>query len=237
MKRVIATLLVMLLVMLAGCSQTAYDESDVRYQEVKSQPMLYYTAEELVNAADCVFEGRVIDISFVVEPSSLNQYHICAVYTVWVADQYKGDVGVIEHIVTPCGFRDHMIEEQVRALRDAGDEDPVTILIDDNVPILEIGSTYIFLADEYIQEGSYEGYRSVASLMQFAVNDDPDLTWIAGAITREDIYEYLGVNPLLRSLARIGIGAVVFVSVGAVVFFVIRANKKKNEEFEISENE
>ena len=65
--------------------------------------------------------------------------------------------------------------------------------------------------------------------MQFAINDDTDLTWVADAITLEDVYEHFGINPVIRTVLRIGLAVVIVVAAGVTTVLIIRKKKKKAE--------
>ena len=75
MKRFLFVLLIAILLLLSGCTQVDYDEEDVIYNEIIADPIIYSSARELENAADCVFEGVVVDISFLAETSD-NRFYV-----------------------------------------------------------------------------------------------------------------------------------------------------------------
>lgn len=226
MKRFLSVLLIAMLLLFSGCTEVDYDEEDVIYNEIIADPIIYSSAKELENAADCVFEGVVVDMTFLAETSD-NRFYVCTTYKILVTDRYKGNAGIVEYVSAASGIRDKMVDAQVQALHKAGDQAPYSITIDRKVPVLEIGETYIFFAGERLNEEPYSGSRPGAARVQFAINDDTDLTWAAGKITQEDVYEHFGVNPVLRTVLRIGFAVVIVAGAAVVTVLIIRRKKRK----------
>lgn len=191
MKKIIALLLVVF-VILAGCTKTADDEISVTYVESQGEIRQYKTIEDLVNAAPCIFEGTVVDIFFRVKyyDDNPNHYNLWTIYEVEVTDSYKGNVGTKEYVAMQFGIRDFMVSEQVQAQRDAGIEDPTQIRVT-KYAVFEIGSSYLFLADDDF----YEDYIMGITPIQSAINDDPNLNFFAPYFTPEEIIAYLQENP------------------------------------------
>ena len=239
MKRVLSALLVaILLVMLTGCTETAYSEDDFVYNFNTPQIQFWIpeSAEELVGEADCVYEGVVTDISFVAGYQG-HIFCLSTVYTVLVTDEYKGNAGMIEYVISEGGIYNYKVAEQVQAWRDAGREDPAVINLPKYVPVLEIGETYIFFVGEQLSDAPYKGYRLAGHPSQFATptndnsddndNDKIDRRWPGIVIPKEEVYEYFGVNPVVRTVLRIGLCVVIVASVTVVTVLIIRKKKKK----------
>ena len=145
MKRLLSVLLMAVLLLLSGCTETAYSEDDFVYNFNTPQIQFWIpeSAEELVGEADCVYEGVVTDISFVAGYQG-RIFCLSTVYTVLVTDEYKGNAGMIEYVISQGGIYNYKVDEQVQAWRNAGREDPAVINLPKYVPVLEIGETYIY---------------------------------------------------------------------------------------------
>ena len=228
MKRFLSVLLIAMLILLSGCTETAYSEDDVIYYYEQHVAGIGGSAKELANNAECVYEGTVTDISFVAGKFG-GIFCLSTVYEVLVTDVYQGNVRMIEYVITSGGIKDYKVAEQIKAWHDAGRDNPAAIWINLRVPTLEIGETYIFFAGELLNDAPYKGYRLAGSVAQFAIpiNDDHDLVWPAGVVTREDVYEHFGINPVLRTVLRIGFAVVIVAGVAVTTVLLIRRKKRK----------
>lgn len=177
-----------------------------------------YEPEELVDAADVIYEGTVIDISFFANKRTYgNDYEIDTVYTVAVTRTYKGSTTVIEQFHTGMGLRDYKLKEQLKALKKAGaPESYKDIDVLDSIVTPQIGSTYLFFLRQW--DDSKERYA--INPVQFAMSGDSDLKSF-DSFNPNVIKQYLPYVPH-PLLVRTAIGGVLL-----AVLFIIRAKQKK----------
>ena len=190
---------------------------DVRYPGIRADFYIYGT-EELVEKADAIFEGIVLDITFEAEKQSHgDDYHLDTIYTVAVTRTYKGDASLIAKIHTGFGLRDYKLKEQLEALRKAGAPETYrTIPVLDDLVTPKIGSTYLFCVREW--RGEYGAINPV----QYAMAGDSELPSYS-KYNPKAIKEHLPYVPHpLLILAVLGGAA-------AATVLVIRVRKKKKK--------
>ena len=80
-----------------------------------------------------------------------------------------------------------------------------------------------------------------AWLSQFAIptndnydsNDEENFRWPIRSVSKESVYEYFGVNPVLRTVLRIGLCVVIIAGAAVATVLIIRKKKKKTVQEEI----
>lgn len=192
---------------------------DVLYTE-RQVDFFVYAPAELVEEADVIYEGTVIDISFVAEKESYSQYYdIDTVYTVAVTRTYKGNTSLIEQVHTGMGLRDYKVTEQLKALQEAGAPKSYTqIPVIDKAVKPQIGSTYLFFLREWDDSPERWGVNPI----QYALSGDTQLQSF-DACNPNVIKEYLPYVPH-PLLVRTFIDGVLL-----AILFAIRARIKRKQ--------
>lgn len=196
-----------------------HQAADVHYIESRADFSIY-GPEELVEEADVIYEGTVIDISFVAEKRSYGSgYNIDTIYTVAVTRTYKGKTTLIEQIHTGTGLQDYKLKEQLNALKKAGaPESYKSIVVLDRMVTPQIGSTYLF----FLREWDDSPERLGINPLQYAMSGDSDLKNF-DSFNPNVIKQYLPYVPH-PLLIRTVIGGIVL-----MVFLTLRAKIKKKQ--------
>jgi hypothetical protein len=184
---------------LAACSS----EPDVLYfepvaPEIKfvyrhGQESIFTDATELVELADHVFIGEVERISFAVINDETGKaptiechprfLTLITIYDVNVLTSYKGAQQSTMRIVTGGGIKGYRESEQLAIIMEAGavsNDGEYRILIDLDIPPLEVGRAYLFSVCDLIVE--LDGYSNfvgvITSLHSFLDLNDPFKTMV-----------------------------------------------------------
>lgn len=219
---VIIVLILLIILSIIGIIQYHYDHQSLDVTYTESRPHAFtdsfaYEPEDLVESSDVIYEGIVIDISFVAEQESyLPHYYLDTVYTVAVIRTCKGSTDLIETIYVSNGLQDFKLQEQLDALQKAGAPTTYKQINARNEGIKpQIGSSYLFCVKERddLQERWADNYS------QFALSDNLALPWY-DKYNPDVIKEYLPYVPHpLLILAIIG-------SAVLAVIVVIRRKRK-----------
>lgn len=187
-----------------------------------SQPsFIIYSPEQLVERADVICEGTVIDISFYAK--KVGAYNICRVYTVYtiaVVRTYKGQTLPIEQIHVN-GQREHY--QLLGKLCILNQKDPLVyeykLKYDCDESFPKIGGTYLFCLK------NFEGKQKRAFYPYYALTDNPQNRW-EQFYSPAKIKEYLPYvpHPLLVRLVICGAALAILLPIQA------RLKKKKAEE-------
>jgi len=135
---------------------------------------VYSDAEDLINAADIVFVGKITNIEFQVLDSSnalpvsesTSDYArtLYTIYTVEISTTYKGDTDDISKIRVMGGMVDYEIENQLKVM-----EEGKTFARENGIPIWDnyykvqcsLGSSYLFVLRQF-----ETGYPTIVNLDQ-----------------------------------------------------------------------
>lgn len=230
MKKPICLLMVLILVMCAGCAKE-------NSEEIKTTPgaridwPYYGTPEELVDAATHIFEGRIIDISADVisvrtgkpqrtpigSEDDPSEYELVTVYTVLVIRAYKGQTNLIERIIFPGGNWEEMLVQQKQALERAEMYDP-----DKGVPDvmptrdLERDTTYLFCVKDWLG-----GYKGPTSHQHFALEENSNLA------KSQPVYDPNEIKKLLPYVPHPLLICSAVVAVLLTVLFILQKKQRK----------
>ena len=179
-----------------------------------------YDPAKLVEEADVIYEGTVIDISFIAEKKSFGQYYdIDTIYTIAVTRTYKGSTNLIEQVHTGIGLRDYKVKEQLKALQKAGAPKSYTqIPVIDKAVKPQIGSTYLFFLREWDDSPDRWGINPV----QYALSGNTEL----------ESYDKYNPNVIKKYLPYVPHPLLVRTVIGGVllaVLFAIRARIKRKQ--------
>ncbi len=145
------------------------------YRIMEADWPAYFSTQELVQAANVVFTGKITDISFAVldldalpatEETEERHRYLHTMYTVETIDQYKGDVDESVQVRIMGGIKDYKTDDQMSLLNETEQEWGIPLLAG-SVPYT-IGETYLFVLYQF-----ETGAPTVLNLDQsvYALND------------------------------------------------------------------
>lgn len=214
MKKVISLLLIVVIIMLAGCSDKISSGSNVSEEanNIQNSPLegswnLYKSAESLVSNVTHVFEGKVVRIFFdtldlrtgnpqreplqTTEPEDKTRIQLYTVYEIEVFDAYKGETNAIEHVCIIGGVSDYQEAQQKQLMENAGIFYPsVGIPVLGNKVPLEIDASYLFCVVDLDAT-----YKYAVNPTQYALSPGSALANTAPYFDPSEILAYIQENP------------------------------------------
>ena len=166
MKRILVLLLsgLIILISLSGCSK-----SEIATMVYYPQYAYFETTEELMNTAAGVFEGKVVNISFIAmdrnevvvtdstldTPFDKDSATLLTVYEISTQITYKGDIGETMYIIILGGLEGYKEDEQKDFMRKTGISERTEILqVSAREDMPEIGESYLFVVRKGIDENN-----------------------------------------------------------------------------------
>ena len=135
------------------------ENPNISYSYMRASWPIYSCSEELIDAADAVFLGKVTDISFAVlnvtngmpatESTDLTARELYTLYKFDILTVYKGDVSGRTHIKVPGGLQNYNEDYQTELLVENGMISPnntESVLVSCSCASIDIqvGKTYLF---------------------------------------------------------------------------------------------
>ena len=204
MKKIaLCALSIVFAILLCGCTQAFSNVSNGSTSEIQKTKITYIyedwpyysSVESLVDYADNVFEGEVINISFAVLDACTGKSDnikdkdadpfLYTIYEVEITNLYKGENTSNAYIKVAGGVPEYKEDEQLKVMRNSGilDEHIGIIVVEDAAP-LNIGDTYFF----FTKNGKTK-YQNVVNNIQFAYNsEEPEAST---EFTYENIKSYV----------------------------------------------
>ena len=178
MKKYFLVLLVALCIVMSACASVSpSDETadktttaapggdddrenpNISYSYMRASWPIYSCSEELIDAADAVFLGKVTDISFAVlnvtngmpvtDSTDLTARELYTLYKFDILTVYKGDVSGRTHIKVMGGVQNYNEDHQIELLRENGlisQNNTIPIFVNDygDTIDIQVGKTYLF---------------------------------------------------------------------------------------------
>ena len=135
------------------------ENPNISYSYMRASWPIYSCSEELIDAADAVFLGKVTDISFAVlnvtngmpvnDSTDLTARELYTLYKFDILTVYKGDVSGRTHIKVMGGVQNYNEDHQIELLRENGlisQNNTIPIFVNDygDTIDIQIGKTYLF---------------------------------------------------------------------------------------------
>ena len=174
MKKLLCILLGSTIVVLSACSKNSVKINDpatiqendsiiVNYVISETSYRSYNTAQELIESADIAIVGRVSGISFEVlditsghppdEKSKMENYQLFTIYDVDIITTYKSEISDNVRFMIGGGVKDYRVEEQLELVKKKNAQPNDSILLQANIPEIEIGGTYLFTLRDTVLKG------------------------------------------------------------------------------------
>ncbi len=135
------------------------ENPNISYSYMRASWPIYSCSEELIDAADAVFLGKVTDISFAVlnvtngmpvtDSTDLTARELYTLYKFDILTVYKGDVSGRTHIKVMGGVQNYNEDHQIELLRENGlisQNNTIPIFVNDygDTIDIQVGKTYLF---------------------------------------------------------------------------------------------
>ena len=135
------------------------ENPNISYSYMRASWPIYSCSEELIDAADAVFLGKVTDISFAVlnvtngmpvtDSTDLTARELYTLYKFDILTVYKGDVSGRTHIKVMGGGQNYNEDHQIELLRENGlisQNNTIPIFVNDygDTIDIQVGKTYLF---------------------------------------------------------------------------------------------
>jgi len=148
---IIITFALLALIVFSACNNS----QSIKYLEMGGRWPGYEDSSALIEEADVVFIGKIIDISFAVLDRRSGQYvdeeteerarRLNTLYSIEIISVYKGDVSKITHVKIDSGLKDFRVEEQLKVMEEGKAYDREWgISVWNDHPNPQIGETYLF---------------------------------------------------------------------------------------------